>query len=179
MKKIYVLTPEQQQFATKHHGVVERFLSHSQLDEDDFYDVVIFGFLSAVQEYLTSSHLADTYAFSTIAWRKMRDCVSEEFRYRNRAMRNAPMGEYHENFAAATLDDLLPNRMQAIAETLDNQAELMKLLSYLTPKEVEVVHLKADGYTYREIADICRITDSGVSSRFHRMRRRLADLALI
>lgn len=179
MKKIYVLTPEQQQFATKHHDIVKIFLSRSKLDESDFYDVVIFGFLSAVQEYLTNSHLADTYAFNTIAWRKMRDCVSEEFKYRNRTTRNAPMGEYHENFAAATLDDLLPCRMQAIAETLDNQARLMQLLSHLTPKELEIVRLKADGYTCREIADMCCITNSGVSSRFHRMRRRLAELALI
>lgn len=177
MKKIYELTPIQKQFASEHHHLVERFLIRNQLEESEFYDVVIFGYLHAVQEYLENPELS-RFKFSTIAWNQMHDSMVEEFIYQSRPKRNAPMGTYHEDFASASLDKLLPNRMERVAETLDNQKQLYRLLSYLTPKEKEVVHLKADGYTYREIAEHCEITVNGVSSRFSRMRQRLRDMAL-
>lgn len=39
------LTKEQQAFATDHHGLVYKFLNENHLPEDEFYDVIIFGYL--------------------------------------------------------------------------------------------------------------------------------------
>ena len=39
------LTKEQQTFATAHHNLVYKFLNENRLPEDEFYDVVIFGYL--------------------------------------------------------------------------------------------------------------------------------------
>ena len=55
---------------------------------------------------------------------------------------------------------------------MDDRNRLLALLAYLTPKERQVVHLQADGYTYHEIAEICNITSHGVHSRFYRLRRK-------
>lgn len=38
------LTKEQQTFATAHHSLVYKFLNENRLPEDEFYDVVIFGY---------------------------------------------------------------------------------------------------------------------------------------
>ena len=38
------LTKEQQAFATDHHGLVYKFLNENHLPEDEFYDVIIFGY---------------------------------------------------------------------------------------------------------------------------------------
>lgn len=175
--KIQLLTSEEKTFAEKHHDLVERFLSRNQLDEADFYDVVIFGYLHAVQDYLAKPELSK-YHFSTIAWRQMKHSIVEELIYQNRPKRNVLMGTYHENYASASLDEFLPNRINCLAETLDNQKQLGKLLSYLTPKEKEVVYMRADGYTYQEIAETCNLTIKGVSSRVTRMRRRLRHMTL-
>ena len=48
------LTPEQKTFAADNHGLVYKFLNENQLPEDEFYDVVIFGYLKAVKEYFSS-----------------------------------------------------------------------------------------------------------------------------
>lgn len=176
MRKIHLLNPDQQQFADQNHLVVERFLSQKGLDMAEFYDVVIFGYLLAVQEYLEKPELS-AYTFHTIAWRNMNDCLINEYIYRNREKRRAAVSPYDED--CLSIDAMLPNRMQRAAETLDNQRQLLKLLSYITPKEQEVVKLKADGYSYREIAKKCSITVYGVESRFSRMRQRLRSLALI
>lgn len=176
MRKIHILNQEQQQFAEQNHEVVGRFLSQKRLDAEEFYDIVIFGYLSAVQDYLEKPKLA-RYAFSTIAWRNMNDCLINEYTYRNREKRSAVTESLNEEYLS--IDTLLPNRMQRAAETLDNQELLIRLLSSITPKEQEVVLLKADGYTYREIAEKCSITVYGVGSRFTRMRRKLRTLPFI
>ncbi len=176
MKKIHLLNPEQQQFAEQNHQIVDRFLSRKRLDAEEFYDVVIFGYLLAVQEYLEKPRLSD-YTFSTIAWRNMNDCLINEYAYWNCGKRAAVTNPLEEEYLS--IDTLLPNRMQRAAETMDNQKLLVKLLAYITPKEQEVVRLKADGYTYQEIAEKCSLTVYGVGSRFSRMRRRLRSLTLM
>ena len=47
------LTKEQQTFATAHHSLVYKFLNENRLPEDEFYDVVIFGYLKAVRDYFS------------------------------------------------------------------------------------------------------------------------------
>ena len=178
MKKLHELTPEQQLFASEHHDLVNRFLRCRGWDASEFYDVVIFGYLGAVQEYLETPDLQQEVPFEAVAWTQMRSCLASEYQYRNRAKRSAPMAPYHEEYATARLDDLLPNRMQAMAEVLDDQNHLHRLLSCLTPKEKEVVCLKADGYTYQEIAQHANISVYGVNSRFMRLRRKVRSFSL-
>ena len=38
------LNKEQQAFAADHHGLVYKFLNENRLPEDEFYDVIIFGY---------------------------------------------------------------------------------------------------------------------------------------
>ena len=51
MSKLHEMTPLQKQFAEEHQNVVFRFLNKKGLPVDDYYDIVIFGYLQAVQEY--------------------------------------------------------------------------------------------------------------------------------
>lgn len=51
MRKIHELTYCQKQFSDEHINLVYRFLRCKQLPADEFYDVIIFGYLAAVQEY--------------------------------------------------------------------------------------------------------------------------------
>lgn len=60
------LTDEQRDYATEHHTLVYKFLKDNHLSMDEFYDVVIFGYLRAVRRYLTESALRQ-YKFTTIA----------------------------------------------------------------------------------------------------------------
>ena len=53
MKIEIPLTDEQKDFAAENHGLVYAFLNAHDLDENEFYDVVIFGYLRAVRRYLT------------------------------------------------------------------------------------------------------------------------------
>jgi len=45
MKRLHELTHLQRQFAEEHQDTVFRFLSHKGLPVEDYYDIVIFGYL--------------------------------------------------------------------------------------------------------------------------------------
>lgn len=178
MKKIRKLTLEEQKYAETHHNLVYRFLSYHGLKEKDYYDVVIFGFLLAVQEYLEKPEL-QKYQFSTIAWKAMKDALAKECLYHNRAKRTAPVVPYAEEDSLSSLNAFLPLRTEKLEEQLLDREILTDLLSCLTPKEREVIFLKADGYTHQEIAEHCRISVYGVQSRITRLRRRLLTIRVM
>lgn len=73
------LTKEQQEFAAEHHGLVYKFLNDNHLPDDEFYDVVIFGYLKAVRDYFSREVLRQ-YSFATIAWRAMSRNLSNHFK---------------------------------------------------------------------------------------------------
>ena len=89
------LTKEQQTFATAHHSLVYKFLNENRLPEDEFYDVVIFGYLKAVRDYF-SDLTAQQFTFSTIANRRMKFCLFDYFRTQERRKRNMEILLLHE-----------------------------------------------------------------------------------
>ena len=88
------LTKEQQTFATAHHSLVYKFLNENRLPEDEFYDVVIFGYLKAVRDYF-SDLTAQQFTFSTIANRRMKFCLFDYFRTQERRKRNMEILSIH------------------------------------------------------------------------------------
>lgn len=178
MKNMRILTEEQKIFAEQHHVLVERFLWKNHLERSEFYDVVIFGYLEAVQEYLEKPELSK-YPFSSIAWRKMWFCMINEYIYRNCPKRNALMGTYREDYDCVFSREQVLEQVNSVASELEDRVQLQQLMSHMTVKEKEVVCMRAAGYTYREIAEHCNITMRGVSGRLIRMRRRFRALALI
>lgn len=178
MKNMRILTEEQKIFAEQNHMLVERFLWMNHLERAEFYDVVIFGYLEAVQEYLEKPELSK-YPFSSIAWRKMRYSMINEYIYRNCPKRTAPMGTNCEDYERSLSWGQVSEEMSRVAKNLEHRVQLRQLMSHMTAKEKEVVCMRAVGYTYREIAEHCNITLRGVSARLIRMRRRFRALALI
>lgn len=170
MRKMHPLTEEQKIFAEEHHNFIYQYLNGRKLDVEEYYDIAIFGYLQAVQEYLEHPALQE-YPFTSIARTAMRDAISKEWLSQNRQKRSGHTSEFQEE--SVSLDQFLPDRQSHIAEAMDNQNRLLVLLHYLTPTERQVVHLQADGYTYREIAERCQITVRGVNSRFYRIRKKM------
>ena len=82
------LTEAESEFAAEHHSVIYGYLRKAGLPEDDFYDVVVFGYLRAVRKYLARPELRK-YSFSTIAYRAMSCDVHHSKEYWMRKKRRA------------------------------------------------------------------------------------------
>lgn len=171
MRKLHELTPCQKEYAEEHIKLVYKFLSEKGLPVTEYYDIVIFGYLAAVQEYDEKPELS-RFSFSTIAWRQMYDCLCEHFTYQNRPKRKAVTVSIQSE-ETLSLNQLLPDRKQNLQDSVSDRLYALELMSYLTRKEQEVVLLKANGLTYTEIAECCGISADGVNSRFSRLRQRL------
>lgn len=84
------LNDTQRIFADKNHNLVYKFLHEKNLPASEYYDIVIFGYLRAVQRYLTDPNLSG-YSFATVAWRAMEGEVVNTHRTDKRRFRGHPL----------------------------------------------------------------------------------------
>lgn len=170
------LTPEQKTFAADNHGLVYKFLNENQLPEDEFYDVVIFGYLRAVRRFFVETNL-QKYSFSTIAWNCMRVDLFNYNKMHFRKKRNAETISIH----------LIPHENTLpIEETLANPDELMlqletKLLLHdlagcISRQQMDMIRLKTSGYSIRDIAHIQKIPMKRVKEALEEVRQILIKL---
>lgn len=148
------LTPEQQELAAQYHPTIFSFLRRHRLETADWYDVAVFGYLRAVRLYTGRPELQE-YSFTTIAEKTMRSEVDNERRKQNRRIRplslDAPLSE-----GGLTLLDVIgsPEHLPYKREDDVVAAQYMPLLDVLTKEQLAVLTMKAQGYTYREIAEV-------------------------
>ena len=167
------LTPEQRLFAAEHHGLVYTFLNNKHLPESEFYDVIIFGYLNAVHDYLTRKDLQN-YSFSTIAWRDMSRSLSNYYRDQHRQKRNATVISIH----ISRPDNDLP-----LEETIGSPDELMQQLETrlllhdlarsVSKQQMDMVRLRTNGYSDQDIARKHNISKAQVKKLLNEVRSTL------
>lgn len=146
------LTPEQRLFAAENHDLVYAFLNDKHLSENDFYDVIIFGYLDAVRRYFANPHLQQ-YSFGTVAWGGMQGTLANYKRSMHRQKRTATVISIH----VPRYDDGLP-----LEETIESPDELMRQLEtrlllhdlarHVSRQQMDMVRLRGSGYSDRDIA---------------------------
>ena len=158
------LTPEQQRFAADNHGLVYAFLNERRLSDDDFYDVVVFGYLRAVKRFFEEPSLSQKYSFSTIAWGAMRSKLFNHYKSNSRqvtSMVSLDAFVYGDDEALSLQEVLsVPD-----SNTVDFETELimLDLASRVSKREMDVIRMKKDGYGVREIAKAQRMPMKGVN----------------
>lgn len=170
------LTPEQKTFAEKHHGLVYKFLNKNQLSADEFYDVVIFGYLRAVRRFFTETAL-QKYSFSTIAWNCMR---VDLFNYNKMQLSQKRNGDTTSIYRISHGTPL------PLEETLTNPDELMlqletKLLlndlgACISRQQMDIIRLKACGYSIRDISHIQKLPMKHIKEALEEVRHILIKL---
>ena len=148
------LTPEQVCFAAKHHRLIYRYLKRRKLSKDEYYDIAVFGYLKAVQDYLTKAELQQ-YSFSTICWKYM---AREVFNYHiglQAQKRAANVVCMHSGYE---LPVEYRNPYGYDEMTKMESRLLLHALSLRIPKaEMQVVSLYCAGYSLRDITRITNI----------------------
>lgn len=153
MKNLRPLTLEEQNFAVENHNLVYAFLHEKDLPEDTFYDVVIFGYMRAVQEYVFDLQVR-VYAFSTIAWKRMENSVSNYCRYLASPVRSATMVSFFSPIAAdadLTWEDILYRKDES-ALAFETRILMENLEKKLPKKEMKIIRMKVAGCKMHEIA---------------------------
>ena len=159
------LTRKQQEFAKENHNLVYDFLNKKKLPESVFYDVVIFGYLRAVQEYCDRPSLREHH-FSTIAWKRMNSSLSNYYKYLSRPKRSAPTVSLDEPIG--TVDGLLwkdiVSRQDTLMRELETELLLHDLAASLPSREMRIIHMKVRGDRMHDIAKAEHLTFQQINS---------------
>lgn len=154
------LTGEQKHLAELNHDLVYKFLNENDLPESEYYDVVIFGYLCAAQEYCENPKLKK-YSFTTVAWQKMLCSVKNHKKYLSREKRDFPTVSLSELVGNAEdslrIEDviMLENKL---LEELNLNLLLHTLAARITEKQMRIIRMKLDGYRMHDIAKAERMT---------------------
>ena len=151
-------TKEEQQFAEENRDLVYAFLNEKKLSEDEYYDVIVFGYLRGVQEYCKNSAKYRNI-FSTFAWKCMQNTLADHYKYLSSPKRCATV---------ISLDEPLDGEDGlCIADTIsydDVMSELREdllmheLAKRLPAREMRIVKMKVRGDKMHEIAKSEKLT---------------------
>lgn len=161
MRAIYPMTNEEQTFAEQKHHLVVDFLRRKRLAPNDYYDVVIFGYLSAVQQYFRNPPVG--VEFKAIAFRAMKDAVLRESEYNVRAKRCS---------YTVGLDTATPDPRQDTELQFERKALLEQAVSVATPKEARIIQLLMDGFALHEAAHRLKIPKAAAMTHMENFYRR-------
>lgn len=153
------LSEAQRQFAAQRHNLIFTFLKKKRLLIDDYYDIAAFGFLSAVQRYLTEPALRQ-YSFSTIAFRAMKRSIAS-FR-RTEARRKESERRYLE---------LSAGKETNLFEKLEAGLLLHDLAAISTREQYALASMRLQGYSIAETALAHGMSDSRVRRLLKEMYR--------
>ena len=158
MRALHPMTQEEREFAEQNHGLVIDYLRCKRLPMDDFYDVVVFGYLSAVQQYFRNPPAG--VAFEAMAIRAMKDSILREGEYYTRAKRRGH---------TVSLEDMgshgaIPDTRQDTEQKVEGKALLEQAARVATPREAKIIQLLVDGFALREAARLLKIPKAAVVS---------------
>ena len=176
MKCKVPLTPEQRLFAAEHHDLVYKFLRKKQLSVDEFYDVIVFGYLRAVHRFFTLPEL-QKYSFKTIAWKGMEG----ELCNHNRICKSRKRDAFVISLHMPVYEDGLPLEETVaspnpLMRQLEEQLLLHDLAKRVSKQQMNIVHLKSCGYNDRDIARQQNTTMKRVQELLEEVRSVLLEI---
>lgn len=158
MKTLYPFTPEEHAFAEEYHDLVYKFLSIKKLPPVDFYDVVVFGFLEAVQTNHYHPVDPEKQNFKAFAFCCMESALRENWRFECALKRNGRPLSLDTNMDAVEGDhsfcEILSDENQDLERKIENQDLIARLLKVATPREREAIDLVCQGYEPIEVSKI-------------------------
>jgi len=150
------MTQEEREFAEQNHDLVIGFLRCKRLPMDDFYDVVIFGYLSAVQQYFRDP--PSNVPFKTMAFRAMKDSVLREGEYHSRAKRCG------YTVGLDGVSSTLTDPRQDTERRVEGKALLEQAASVATPREAKILSPLVDGFALHEAARLLKMSKAAAVS---------------
>lgn len=154
------LTEEQKVFAEENHNLIYTFLNKKNLSIDEYYDVVVMGYLKAVANYDPSRGAT----FSTYAFFCMNNSVNMHYRAGvNKANKwdISFTGLEDPLFDNLTVGEVIPHCEDV--ESLFRYEEYIKAINSLPPQLREIIMMRIEGFSQAEIAKKVGLSQGYVS----------------
>lgn len=148
--KLRPFTEKEQKFADQNHELIYSFLNEKELAEEDYYDIVIFGFLKAVQEFCSNPFRYK--CFSTLAWKCMSNELINYYQHKSRKKRHVAIVSFDD--IVNKVNDYEENAI--IYDEYINELKMNLLMHELArrlpEREMRIVKMKVRGDKLQDIA---------------------------
>ena len=168
------LTPIERQYAEENYHLIMDFMKKSKLDAEEFFDIVIFDFLLAVEKYLNDTELQAKCNFEAVSYMYMKRAVFSHFRKQKTQKRSTEAGSdiSYESIDEAvsghsTTENILSLEYREMVEQIEKE---------LTEEQRKIFSDKVEGYSLKEIADNHGINHKRVYKQFDKVKRIVADV---
>lgn len=168
--KLQPLTEQEKQFAEENHNLIYSFIKRHGYSIEEHYNILVFGFLKAVQIYHRRKDL-QKYDFPFISWQYMRSEIGNYYRMEKTQKRGngeAPLSLDKEYTDDGTLYNLIGKKSVEF-EVLEKES-MIEILNSLTDKQRKIVVLKLDGYSPKEIFELLEIQSSTYYKEMQRIK---------
>ena len=177
--KLQPLSEHEKQQAENNHSLVYSFLHRHGYDMENFYDVVVFGFLKGIQAYNCREDLRKKYQLAFICEQYMRSEIGNYFRTENAQKRKPTKkiisldADYAEsenfyNCVGGKSGETVLMESESIGGILENLSEtqrkitVMKIKGYGNKEIYLILEIKPSTY-YRELQRIKAVLEKLVS----------------
>lgn len=174
-KQPLTLTPEESAFAAEHHSLIYSYLSSKDLSEDEYYDVVVFGFLLGVQNHFRRKDLQQ-YAFTTLAWQTMDSYYKNHME--SLLCPDTQVLSLNEcRLGAFKLEETIADTNDFFDETIQEMA-LEETLKRFEETEQNILRLLMAGYSEKEVCNRLNLNPNELADRVFNIRCKALPLLL-
>lgn len=177
MSKIEPLTVKGREMVEQYHYLVADFLQRKRLAPNQYYDIVIFGYLQAIQRECRNSSPLPQKNICGLIEICMNRAVLQEWRRQYQIKRTGDRKQLSLDRIPAHTDDDELSLYAVIADTQQNietQVEARDLIERIfavaTPREREALELACLGYKTHEIAQMLGIAQNTASRTLYNLR---------
>lgn len=182
--KLTSLSDYEKREAEKNHNLVYSFLHRHGYSIEDYYNVVIFGYLKAIQIYNRREDLRNKFDLAFICEQYMRSAVGDHFKAINAKKRNpaetilsldADFSDLENSYAYNLQNFVGGKKFEPESEIIE--AELLaELLENLSEVQRKITEMKMNGYNNKEIYLILEIKPSTYYKELQRIKSALEKL---
>lgn len=171
------LTATEQKFAEDNHNLIYGFIHRYRYSIEEHYQVLVFGYLKAVQVYLNRKDLQEKYDFPFISWMYMKREIGNYFATEN-SMKRKP----DEPIISLDADYSEMENLHNVVAGKPTESEIMEkesmkeLLHELSEVQRKIAMMKVDGYSSKEIYLILEIKPSTYYKEVQRIKNALEKI---
>lgn len=171
------LTEQEKKYAEKHHNLVYSFLHRNGYCIEEYYNIVIFGFLKGVQDYHRREDIRERYEFPCVCWYYCRAEMGNHFRIKN-AQKRKPLDPVASLDADYNETGNLYNRVGRKSVEADvMEKELIKsIMENLSDRQRKITQLKMAGYNNKEVYFMIGIPSSTYYREMQEIRAIVGNL---
>lgn len=168
-------TAKEKEFAEENHDIIYKFLRTHGYSIEEYYNIVVFGYLKAVQNYLSRDDLMRNYCFSVIASNCMRREIGNYVRDMNRQKRK-PLESilsldaiYKEEYTDSLYNIVAGDKKSIESEFIELES-MESLLNKMTVRQRNIIKLKLAGYSNKEVLEILDMVYSTYYKEIERIK---------